>query len=136
MNNNIIEYKKSEFLNLLLKHKDLIDNLFIFESNDSYVYYKGECQFVEGEYKFCFPEVDWKIIHNSDILSVIDNIKANNQTLLIQDFNNANELLENVFDTFECCNIPTKFWIIKNDKNLCNLLWKTLNRGQYFTIIL
>lgn len=132
---NKIEYKKNEFINLLLEHKDLIDNLFIFENNDSGVFYKGECQLVEGECKFCFPEVDWKMFHHSDILSVIDNIKANNQTLLIQDFNNANELLENVFDTFEC-NIPTKFWVIKNDKNLYNSLWQTLNHGQYFTIIL
>ena len=28
---NIIEYKKSEFINLLLEKQSLIDNLFIFE---------------------------------------------------------------------------------------------------------
>jgi len=135
MNNNIIEYNRSEFLNLLTNNPSLIDNFFIFENNDSDVFYKGECQLAEGEYKFYFPKVDWKIIHNSDILSVIDSIKANNQTLYIQDFDNANELLENVFDTFEC-NTPTKFWVIKNDKNLYNSLWQTLKQGQYFTIII
>lgn len=132
---NIIEYEKSEFLNLLLEHEHLIDNLFIFENNDSYVYYKGECQLIEGEYKFYFPKLDWIINHGTYILSTIDNIKANNQTLFIQDYKTKGELLECVFNSFDY-NIPTKFWIIKNDKNLYSSLCQTLNHGQYFTIIL
>ena len=134
--NNIIEYEKSEFLNLLINNPSLIDNFFIFENNDSDVFYKGECQLVNNEYKFYFPKHNWKLKYNSNILNVIDELKSDNQTLFIRDYNNVNELLNEIFDMFSDSDIPTKFWFTKNNEYLYNSLWQTLKQGQYFTIII
>ena len=134
--NNIIEYDRSEFFDLLINNPSLIDNLFIFENDNENVFYKGECQLVNNEYKFYFPKHNWQLKYNSNILNVIDELKSDNQTLFIRDYNTVDELLNEIFDMFSDSDIPTKYWFIKNNEYLYNSLCQRLKQGQYFTIII
>lgn len=133
---HIIEYNEEDFFNIIKDIPALIDRLHLFEVRNGELYYIGDCQDTDECYQFYYPHHKWKIKHTSDILKSIDDIRAENETLYISDFDNYNDLINDICYNYLDKSITTKFWIIKNDENCYSSMVNSVMNGQFFTILL
>ena len=133
---HIIEYNEEDFFNIIKDIPALIDRLHLFEIRNGDLYYIGDCQDNDEYYQFYYPHHKWKIKYTEDILKSIDDIRAENETMYISDFDNYIDLINDICNSYLDNSVNTKFWIIKNDKDCYSSMVNSMMNGQFFAILL